>query len=81
MKPPQRVQWKWPEGWPKPTEAEVEYWSTIAVVVITILLSSGVTGNDLTYRLFGAGYMIIHAHGRRILAAVRQLDKPSAGGA
>lgn len=68
----QRVQWKWPKGWRKPTEAGIEYWSTIGVAVLNITLSTNDEGSELIYRLFGAGYLIIHAHGRRILAAVRE---------
>ncbi|MEJ1195062.1 hypothetical protein [Pseudarthrobacter sp. CCNWLW207] len=49
----------------------MEYWATIAVAVLQVLLSFEDEGTDLVYRLFGAGFLILHAHGRRILAAVR----------
>lgn len=60
--------------------ATVEYWFTIGFAVVWILLSRDMSGNDLIYRLFGSGYMIIHAHGRRILAAIRETRPPASAG-
>ena len=48
-----------------------EYWASILFAVALVFIAIGQTESmDREIGLFGAGYTILHAHGRRILAAI-----------
>lgn len=50
---------------------DVEYWCTIATAVWSVWLAGQADDHDSLFYLFGATYIIIHAHGRRILKAIK----------
>lgn len=56
----------------------VEYWASIAMAVLWILVSGQASEDGRIYFLFGAGFTILHAHGRRILAAIKQTSNGKA---
>ena len=52
--------------------ATAEYWASIFVAVALVFIAIGQTESmDREIGLFSAGYVILHAHGRRILAAIK----------
>lgn len=56
-------------------EDAFNYWTTVALAVFFVWHSGAVDDRARLVYLFGAAYLLIHAHGRRILAAVKQRDE------
>ena len=51
---------------------DVTYWLTIALAVFWVWRADQVDDHKALFLLFGAAYLIIHAHGRRILAEIKK---------
>lgn len=50
----------------------VDYWFMIALAMASVWMAWQAHDRDSLFHLFGATYLIIHAHGRRILSAVNR---------
>lgn len=56
--------------------ADVDYWLTVAVAVFSVWRAGQVDDDRSSlFLLFGAAYLLIHAHGRRILAAIKKQEE------
>lgn len=50
----------------------VDYWFMMALAVASVWMAWQADDRDSLFYLFGATYLLIHAHGRRILSAVKK---------
>lgn len=56
-------------------EADIHYWMTVTTAVFFVWRAGVSDDRGSLFLLFGAAYLLIHAHGRRILAAIKERDK------
>lgn len=56
----------------------LDYWLTVALAVFSVWRAGQVDDDRSSlFLLFAAAYLLIHAHGRRILAAVKKNQETS----
>jgi hypothetical protein len=53
-------------------EDSINYWLHVALAVIFVWRAGQVDDKGCIFLLFGAAYLLIHAHGRRILSAIKK---------
>lgn len=60
-------------------EAAMDYWLTVAVAVFCVWRAGQLEDDrGSLFLLFAAAYLLIHAHGRRILTAIKEQSKGEA---
>lgn len=55
-------------------EDNLDYWAYVAMAAFFVWQAANADDRSSLFYLFAAGYLLIHAHGRRILAAVKKRD-------